>query len=90
MAEVQEKLKSLEVIGASAAGMCEVTMNGKGEVLKLKIDPSLVDPGGTGVMEDLIIAALADAKSKSDNLMRDKMSDLTGGLALPPGMQLPF
>ena len=90
MSEVQEKLRSLEVVGSSAAGMCEVTMNGKGEVLKLKIDPSLVSKDDTLIMEDLIVAAFTDAKSKSDNLMRDKMSDLTGGLSLPLGMQLPF
>ena len=90
MSDIQEKLKSVEVIGTSAAGMCQVTMNGKGEVLKLKIDSSLVDKNDTGVMEDLIIAAFNDAKSKTEDQMREKMSDLTGGLPLPLGMQLPF
>ena len=90
MTEMQENLQNIEVTGSSAAGMCEVTLNGKGEARKLKIDPSLVTPEDAGVLEDLILAAFNDAKNKVDLQMRDKMSELTGGLPLPPGLQLPF
>jgi len=90
MAEMQENLQNIEVTGSSAGGMCLVTLNGKGEARKLKIDPSLVTPDDATVMEDLILAAFNDAKSKVDASMREKMSELTGGLPLPPGMQLPF
>ena len=90
MTEMQENLQNIEVTGSSAAGMCEVTLNGKGEARKLKIDPSLVTPEDAGVLEDLILAAFNDAKTKVDLQMRDKMSELTGGLPLPPGLQLPF
>lgn len=90
MAEIQEKMEALEVTGESGGGMVQVTLNGKGEARRLKIDPALVSADETAVMEDLILAAFNDAKGKIDRMMREKMSDLTGGLALPPGMQLPF
>jgi DNA-binding YbaB/EbfC family protein len=90
MTEMQENLQNVEVTGTSAAGMCQVTLNGKGEAVKLKIDPSLVTPDDATVLEDLILAAFNDAKNKVDAEMREKMSELTGGLQLPPGMQLPF
>ena len=90
MTEIQSKMKEIEVTGSSAAGMCEITMTGKGEALKLRIDPSLVSQNDIHVMEDLILAAFNDAKSKADTKVREKMSDLTNGLPLPPGLQLPF
>ena len=90
MAELQAELAEMEVTGSSAAGMCQVTLNGKGEAKRLKIDPSLVSGEEVAVMEDLILAAFNDAKAKSEERMREKMSELTGGLQLPPGMQLPF
>jgi len=90
MTEMQENLQDMEVTGSSAGGMCQVTLNGKGEARKLKIDPSLVTPDDATVLEDLILAAFNDAKTKVDTEMREKMSELTGGLQLPPGMQLPF
>ena len=90
MAEIQEKMEALEVTGESGGGMVQVTLNGKGEARRLKIDPALVSAEETAVMEDLILAAFNDAKGKIDRMMKDKMSELTGGLQLPPGMQLPF
>ena len=90
MAELQEQLASAEVTGASGGGLLQVTMNGKGEVRKVKIDPSLVDPNDVEVLEDLIVAACNDTKSKVEALMAERMAELTGGLQLPPGMQLPF
>jgi len=90
MAQMQEEMAAMEVTGASAAGMCQVTLNGKGEAKSLTIDPSLVSGDEVGVMEDLILAAFNDAKAKVEVKMREKMSELTGGLPLPPGLQLPF
>ena len=90
MADMQESLKNIEIVGESAAGMCKVTLNGKGEAKALKIDPSLVTPEDVGVMEDLILAAFNDAKGKVEAQMKDKMSELTGGIPLPEGFKLPF
>jgi DNA-binding YbaB/EbfC family protein len=90
MAEMQEQLASVEVTGAAGGGMLQVTMNGKGEVRKVKIDPSLVDPDDIEVLEDLIAAACNDAKQKVETHVAERMAELTGGLQLPPGIQLPF
>ncbi len=90
MAEMQEGLADMEITGSSGGGMCQVTLNGKGEARRVKIDPSLVDPNDSEVLEDLILAAFNDARNKVDTEVREKMSELTGGLPLPPGFQLPF
>ncbi len=90
MAEMQEKLGSLEVQGRSGGGMVEVTTTAKGDVRRVKIDPSLLVPADVEVLEDLIVAAFADAKSKADAAAADQMREVTGGLSLPPGMKLPF
>ena len=90
MADMQENLQKVEVLGESAAGMCQVTLNGKGEAKTLKIDPSLVTPEDVGVMEDLILAAFNDAKTKVEAQMKDQMSEFTGGIPLPEGFKLPF
>ena len=89
MADLQEQLAQLEITGA-AGGMVEVTLNGKGEARKFKIDPAAVNAEDTEMLEDLLLAAFNDAKSKQEQAMREKMSALTGGLPLPPGMALPF
>lgn len=90
MEAMQEQLASTEVTGQSGAGMVTVTMTAKGEMRALKIDPSLVDPADTEVMEDLIIAACNDARGKAEVLMQEEMGKLTGGMQLPPGFKLPF
>jgi len=90
MAGMQEEMTDMEVTGSSAGGMVQITLNGKGVVRKLKIDPSLVTPDDAEVLEDLILAAFNDAKGKVEKVMQEKMSEMTGGLALPPGMKLPF
>ncbi|MCG8693423.1 MAG: YbaB/EbfC family nucleoid-associated protein [Minwuiales bacterium] len=90
MAEMQERLAAEEIVGAAGGGMVQVTLTGKGEMRKLKIDPSLIDPKDPEVLEDLILAAHNDAKVKAEQLAAEKMSELTGGLQLPPGMKLPF
>ena len=90
MAEMQAKMADLEIAGQSGGGMVKVTLNGKGDLRKLKIDPALVDRNEIEVMEDLVVAAFNDAKGKVDRTMAEKMSELTGGLQLPPGFKLPF
>lgn len=90
MARMQEELAALEVTGASGAGMVQVTLNGKGEARRVKIDPSLVKPEEAEVLEDLIVAAVNDAKGKAEAEMARRMQEMTGGLQLPPGFKLPF
>ena len=90
MAEMQESLDRVEITGASGGGMVEVTLTGKGEMRKVKIDPTLVDKDGIEVLEDLIAAAHNDAKGKVEALVAEEMSKVTGGLQLPPGLKLPF
>ncbi len=88
MNEVQERLANAEVEGVSGGGLVAATMNGKGELKRIKIDRSLADPTEVEVLEDLIVAACADAKAKAETGMADEMQKLTGGLPLPPGMKL--
>ncbi len=90
MAEMQERLAEVEVTGASGGGMIQVTLNGKGEMRKVAIDPALMDPNEVEVLEDLIVAATNDAKAKVEAQVAQRMSELTGGLNLPPGFKLPF
>ena len=90
MAEMQEQLAEIEVTGASGGGMIQVTLNGKGEMRKVEIDPALMDPNEVEVLEDLIVAATNDAKVKAEAQAAQRMSELTGGLNLPPGFKLPF
>ena len=90
MAELQEQLAGLEVSGSAGGGMVQVTMSGKGELRGVKIDPSLANPDDIEVLEDLIMAAANDAKTKVEARVQEEMQKLTGGLQLPPGMQLPF
>ncbi len=90
MAELQEQLAELEISGSSGGGMVQVTMSGKGELRGVKIDPTLANPDDVEVLEDLIMAAANDAKAKVEVRVQEEMQKLTGGLQLPPGMQLPF
>ena len=90
MAEMQAELDRMEMTGQAGGGMVKVTLNGKGEMRALKIDPKLADPAEIEVLEDLIIAAAKDAKTKVEERVAAEMSKLTGGLPLPPGMKLPF
>jgi DNA-binding YbaB/EbfC family protein len=90
MADMQTALADLEVVGQSGGGFVTVTVNGKGELKRVKIDPKLADPAEVEVLEDLIVAAAADAKSKADVQVQEQMAKLTGGLSLPPGFKLPF
>lgn len=88
MQEMQQELANMEVIGQSGAGMVTVTLNGKGEMRGVKIDPSLMKPDETEIVEDLIVAATSDAKVKVDAASQEKMKAMTGGLPIPPGLKL--
>jgi DNA-binding YbaB/EbfC family protein len=90
MAEMQAKLAETEVAGAAGAGLVKVTLNGKGEMRAIKIDPSLAEPGEIEVLEDLIVAACNDAKTRLEAHLQEEMGKLTGGMNLPPGLKLPF
>jgi len=90
MAEMQAKLEGVEVTGASGGGLVTVTLGGKGDVRKIKIDPSIVDAEDIEVLEDLITAAVNDARGKLEARVAEEMAKLTGGLNLPPGLKLPF
>ena len=90
MGEMQEKLAAMEIAGESGAGMVKVVLNGKGEMRKVDLEAAVIDPGDKEMLEDLIVAAYADAKSKVEAQMQEQMSELTGGMPLPDGFKLPF
>ena len=90
MEELQTKLSEMTLEGAAGAGMVTVTLNGKGEMKGVRVDPKLLDPNDVEMLQDLLIAAHADAKRKIEAMAADEMQKLTGGLNLPPGMKLPF
>lgn len=90
MKALQDRLAEQEVTGAAAAGMVTAVVSGKGDLRRLKIDPKLLEPAEAEVLEDLIVAAFGDAKAKSEALVQEEMSKLTGGLQLPPGFMPPF
>jgi hypothetical protein len=90
MAEMQAKLAEVEMGGSAGGGMVQVTLNGKGEMRRVKIDKALMVADEAEVLEDLIVAATNDAKAHVEAHLQQEMSKLTGGLQLPPGMKLPF
>jgi len=83
MAQVQESLKNRVVEGSSGGGMVTAMVNGHQELLKLKIDPQVVDPTDVQMLEDLVVAAIGQAVQKSKDLAKDEMAKVTGGLSLP-------
>jgi len=90
MAAAQEEIERIEVEGASGAGLVRVRLAGKGELRAIAVDPSLMNPDEAEILEDLIVAAHADARARLDEAIADKMKSVTGGLNLPAGMKLPF
>jgi hypothetical protein len=90
MAELQARLEAAEVTGASGGGLVQVTATGKGALRRVRIDPSLMKPEDAGVLEDLIVAASNDARTKAEAMMQEETQKLLGGLQLPAGMKLPF
>ena len=90
MQEFQANLGNLSVEGRSGGGLVTVTLSGKGELRGLKIDPSLYKEDSVEILEDLIVTAHNDAKQKVEAEIQEKMSEMTAGLPLPPGMKFPF
>ena len=94
MADMQAKLEATEVEGQAGAGMVKVKLSGKGDLKRISIDPSLMAADEREVLEDLIIAAHADAKQKVEGMMAEEMQKATSGLnipgGLPGGFKLPF
>lgn len=90
MAEAQEKLNSIEVEGVSGGGMVKVIATAKGEVKRIILDDSLLSKEEKEMTEDLIVAAINDAKQKGEIASQEEMKSVTGGMPLPPGMKLPF
>ena len=90
MADMQEALEQVFVTGLAGGGLVKVTMSGKFTVKAIEIDPSLVKADEKEMLEDLILTALGDAKFKAETVAAEQMKSLTAGLALPPGMKLPF
>ena len=76
--------------GNAGAGMVTVSMTARGELRGVKVDPSLFKPEEAEIVEDLLVAAHADARREGEAFMADKMSEITAGLPLPPGMKVPF
>jgi DNA-binding YbaB/EbfC family protein len=88
MAEMQNAVEQITQTGTAGAGLISVTLNGKGVLTEVKIDPSLLKEGEGEILEDLIVAAHADAKAKVEDILQSKMQELTGGMQLPPGMNM--
>jgi DNA-binding YbaB/EbfC family protein len=88
METMQAQLDQIEVEGTSGGGLVSVKLSGKGEMKSIRIDDSLIKPSEKEIVEDLIVAAHADARRKAEALLQEKMKDVTGGLPLPPGMKL--
>jgi DNA-binding YbaB/EbfC family protein len=90
MQEMQATLEAMEIEGVAGAGMVIVTLSGKSDLKRVRIDPKLADPAEMEMLEDLILAAHADAKQKIEAATAEEMQKVTGGMQLPAGMKLPF
>ncbi len=90
MEAMQAKLEAAQIEGVSGAGLVRVTLTGKGVLKSIKLDAKVVDATETEMLEDLIVAAHADAKSKLDAFAESEMKNATGGMQLPAGLKLPF
>jgi hypothetical protein len=88
MQQLQADLEQLEVTGSAGGGLVSVTLSAKGAMKKVAIDPTLLKPEEREILEDLLVAAHADARGKAERLVEEKARELTGGLPLPPGMKL--
>ncbi len=90
MSALQGELDQVEVSGASGGGAVRVTMTAKGQVKAVSLDPAMMNPDEREILEDLIVAAVNDARAKAEATAAERMAELTKGLPLPPGMKLPF
>jgi DNA-binding YbaB/EbfC family protein len=90
MEALQQEIALTEIEGSAGGGLVTVVMTGKSEMKKIHIDPSLLKPEESEILEDLIVAAANDARARAEATLAEKMREMTGGLQLPPGMKLPF
>lgn len=90
MAEMRKKMEESEYTGNSGGDAVNVVINGNGYVKSIKINPSVVDPQDIEMLEDLLIAAINDAKKKVDDTSENMLSGMMGGMSLPPGFKFPF
>lgn len=90
MGEMQSALEQAEVDGEAGGGMVRVTLNGRGDMKAVKIDPAIFSAEEAEMIEDLIIAAHNDARARAQERMQEEMAKMTGGLQLPEGFKLPF
>ena len=88
MAEMQQQLAETEIEGSAGGGLVSVTLDGKGSLKHVNIDESLLKPEEREIVEDLVVTAHADARSRLEEVMQERMQEVTGGLPLPPGMKL--
>jgi DNA-binding YbaB/EbfC family protein len=88
MEAMQAELERMEVEGAAGGGFVTLKLSGKGEIKAARIDESLLKPDQREIIEDLIVAAHADARRKLEALLQERMQALTGGFSLPPGLKL--
>lgn len=88
MQQMQQELETIEVEGSSGGGLVQVRVTAKGETKAVRIDPSLLKADEGEILEDLIVAALSDARAKSERVMQEKMQSVTGGMPIPPGLKL--
>jgi len=88
MQDMQAELDNLEVEGSAGGGVVKVTVTGKGNLKAISIDPSLMNPDEKEILEDLIVAAMNDARGKAERTMQDRMAEITKGLPIPPGLKL--
>ena len=89
MGSLQEEVGGIETTGSAGGGRVTVTLSGKGDLRALSLDPSLMKPDEKEILEDLLIAAHADAKAKADAALAERTQEMMGSLGLPPG-KLPF
>ncbi len=84
--KIQEEAAGKTVETSAGGGMVTVVANGRQEIISIKIDPSVVDPNDTEMLQDLVVAAVNEALRKSQELMKEEMANLTAGMGLPPGL----
>ncbi|MGN6268851.1 MAG: YbaB/EbfC family nucleoid-associated protein [Sphingomonas sp.] len=90
LAKAQEGLDQIEVEGAAGGGLVKVRASAKGRIIGVEIDESLLQPSEKQMVEDLVVAALNDARTKADAASNAEMAKFSSGLPLPPGFKLPF
>jgi DNA-binding YbaB/EbfC family protein len=86
MMKMQEELAQQEVSAQAGGGMVEATVNGRGELLRLRLEPEVVDPEDIEMLADMVVAAVGEAQRRAQDMMQEEMGKLTGGMGLPPGM----